>query len=443
MLDEILSEIDNIDDCTRYGKVSAVKGLLVEVVGITDISSIGSTCEIITRDGDKIKAEVVGISGNISLLIPFYDTIGIGVGCEVSVKAPDQSIYPSDAWLGRVINAFGEPIDGKGPLKKGNKAYSLKTSPPPSNSRHRIKKKVDMGVRAINSFLTCCYGQRMGIFAGSGVGKSMLMAMFTKFAACDIKVIGLIGERGREVQEFIEDYLGEEGMAKAVVIVATSDEAALIRKRATYLTMTVSEFYRDQGLEVMCMIDSITRFAMAQREIGLSAGEPPTTKGYTPSVFAELPKLLERAGPGMGEQGNITGLFSVLVEGDDTNEPISDAIRAIIDGHIVLDRSIADKGRYPAINILKSISRMIPNCNTDAENALITRAKNMLSTFADMEDMIKIGAYNEGSNNEVDDAIHYTKMIEQYLTQSEKEPDSLENSYSKLTDILNTNRARK
>lgn len=298
-----------------------------------------------------------------------------------------------------------------------------------------MRGKIDLGVRALNTFATCCRGQRMGIFAGSGVGKSVLLSMLARNTACDVAVIGLIGERGREVQEFIEDDLGPEGLARSVVVVATSDEPALMRRQAAYLTLALAEYFRDRDEDVLCMMDSVTRFAIAQREIGLSTGEPPTAKGYTPTVFAELPKLLERAGPGTG-QGSITGLFTVLVDGDDHNEPVADAVRAILDGHIVMERAIAERGRYPAINVLKSVSRTMPNCNAPDENALISRARTLMATYSDMEELIRLGAYRPGSDPLVDEAIHYHSALEAYLAQRKDEASDLATGYAALAEIL-------
>jgi flagellum-specific ATP synthase len=275
----------------------------------------------------------------------------------------------------------------------------------------------------------------MGIFAGSGVGKSVMMSMMARFSSHDVNVIGLIGERGREVQEFIEDYLGEDGLARSVVVVATSDESALMRKQASYLTMALAEFFRDEEKHVLCMMDSVTRFAMAMREIGLSAGEPPATKGYTPMVFSELPKLLERAGPGTGK-GMITGLFSVLVEGDDHNEPVADTVRGILDGHIVLDRAIAERGRFPAMNILKSISRTMPDCNPKDQQALIMRARQLMATYEDMADMIRLGAYRRGTDPQVDEAIVYNPQFEKFLSQQKDIKMEIDEGFAMLAQIM-------
>jgi flagellum-specific ATP synthase len=275
----------------------------------------------------------------------------------------------------------------------------------------------------------------MGIFAGSGVGKSVLLSMMARATEADVAVIGLVGERGREVQEFLQDDLGEAGLARSVVVVATSDESALMRRQAAYMTLAIAEYFRDRDADVLCMMDSVTRFAMAQREIGLSAGEPPTSKGYTPSVFAELPKLLERAGPGTGA-GTVTGLFSVLVEGDDHNEPVADAVRGILDGHIVLERAIAERGRYPAINILKSISRTMPDCNSIEENLLVNRARQLLATYEDMAEMIRLGAYRAGADPRTDESIHYYPMIEEFLRQDRADRDDIAAGYGRLATIL-------
>ncbi len=362
LLGSFQSEISRVPEVLYFGRVVGVKGLLVEVSGIQKHLSIGSRLRVETRGSARqgsVVCEVVGFRDDRALLLPFGSLDGVGMGCKATLVEDEAVVFPSSAWLGRVVNAMGEPIDGKGPLPRGPVAMPLRAAPPAAHERKRVDGKVDLGVRSINTFTTCCRGQRMGIFAASGVGKSVLLSMLVRYTASDVTVVGLIGERGREVQEFVEDDLGPEGLARSVVVVATSDETALMRRQAAYLTMTLSEFFRDQGQDVLCLMDSVTRFAMAQREIGLSGGEPPTTKGYTPTVFSELPKLLERAGPGTG-QGTITGLFTVLVEGDDHNEPVSDAVRGILDGHIVLERSIAERGRYPAINILRSVSRTMP-----------------------------------------------------------------------------------
>ncbi len=436
----LLPIIQQISDIPRYkvcGSVTAVKGLLIECEGLEHFLSIGSRCLIHNRVGPPLLTEVVGFKHHVALLMPFGNTEGIGVGCTVEFVSAKNEVYPDHSWLGRVINFQAEPLDGKGLLIKGVKPYSLNHTPPPAYQRKRVEDKIDLGVKAVNCFVSCCYGQRMGIFAGSGVGKSVLISMFTKHAAADVKIIGLVGERGREVQEFLDVYLGEEGLRNAIVIVATSDEPALVRRQAAQLTMSIAEYFRDLGKNVLCIIDNITRFAMAQREIGLASGEPPTMKAYTPTVFSELPRLLERAGPGANGVGSITGLFAVLVDGDDHNEPIADAVRGILDGHIVLERSIAERGRFPAVDVLKSLSRTMPGCNTKEENEIVNKARKLFADYNEMADMIKIGAYKRGSNPEIDLAITLVPKIEAFLKQLPDESTNLSEGYAKLASIVN------
>lgn len=432
----LTQEIERIQTERRYGRVTGVRGLLVEVAGIGQHVSIGSRLEVETRGVRRVPIEVVGFRHQTALAMPYDALEGVGVGCKAVVTQSEPVVFPSNAWLGRVVNALGEPIDGKGPIMQGTRPRLLRDNPPPAHGRQRVGGKVDVGVRALNTFITCCRGQRLGIFAGSGVGKSVLLSMVARHSSADISVIGLIGERGREVQEFIEDDLGPEGLARSVVVVATSDESALMRRQAAHLTLTLAEFFRDDGAEVMCMMDSVTRFAMAQREIGLAGGEPPTSKGYTPTVFTELPRLLERAGPGPRGRGNITGLFTVLVEGDDHNEPVADAVRGILDGHIIMERAIAERGRYPAINVLKSISRTMPRCNSEGENLIVREAKRYMSTYADMEEMIRLGAYRQGSNPEVDAAIGYHDAFEEFLGQWKDDKTPLAEGYLLMRQIL-------
>jgi flagellum-specific ATP synthase len=434
-LGNLASEVDKIAEFRLYGRVTAVLGMMVEVGGVDRALSIGDRLHLQARGGKRVSCEIVGFKDGRALAMPFGALDGIGIGSRAEISDAAPVIFPHEGWLGRVVNAMGEPVDGKGPLGDGPLGCPIKTQPPAAHTRRRVGEKLDLGVRTINTFMSVCKGQRMGIFAGSGVGKSMLMSMIARFTQSEVNVIGLIGERGREVQEFIQDYLGEEGLARSVVVVATSDESPLMRRQAAHMTLAVAEYFRDEGKTVMCMMDSVTRFAMAQREIGLATGEPPASKGYTPTVFAELPKLLERAGPGAGE-GTITGLFTVLVEGDDHNEPISDAVRGIIDGHIVLERGIADRGRYPAINVLRSVSRTMPDCNSAEENALVRRARALMATYDNMADMIRLGAYRKGSDPEVDEAIMYHASLEHFLSQDKNEPASLESGYAQLDAIL-------
>jgi flagellum-specific ATP synthase len=432
---DLIADITRLPSSRLYGRVAAVQGMLVEIAGVERDLSIGAHCDLLDRRSQRTTCEVVGFRNGRALAMSFGALDGVGLGCKAEVGDADPVIRPTRGWLGRVVNAFGEPIDGKGPLPVGPHACRLRNPPPAAHKRQRVGAKIDLGVRAINTFLTCCRGQRMGIFAGSGVGKSVLLSMMAKYTAADVSVIGLIGERGREVQEFIDDDLGPEGLARSVVVVATSDESPLLRRQAAHLTLTLAEYFRDEGDDVLCLMDSVTRFAMAMREIGLSAGEPPASKGYTPSVFAELPRLLERAGPGTGK-GSITGLFTVLVEGDDHNEPVADAVRGILDGHIILDRSIGERGRYPAINILRSVSRTMPGCNNDEENALVRKARRYISTYEDMAELIRLGAYKKGSDAAVDEAIHYYPAIEKFLGQLKTDRTDLAGGYAGLAQIL-------
>jgi flagellum-specific ATP synthase len=431
----LAEQISDIDGVNIYGRVVGVRGLMVEIAGPIHAMSVGARIVIDTGGNRLIPSEVIGFSGNNAVVMPFASLEGVRRGCRAVIANAASQVRPSPLWLGRVINAMGEPIDGKGPLPLGPSPMPYRNSPPPAHSRRRVGPPLDLGVRALNTFLTCCRGQRLGIFAGSGVGKSVLLSMLARNVDADITVIGLVGERGREVQEFLQDDLGDAGLARSVVVVATSDEPALMRRQAAYLTLAIAEYFRDDDKDVLCLMDSVTRFAMAQREIGLSAGEPPTAKGYTPTVFTELPKLLERAGPGTGV-GTITGIFTVLVDGDDHNEPIADAVRGILDGHIVMQRSIAERGRYPAINILKSVSRTMPKAADPAYLPVITRARQVMATYADMEELIRLGAYRAGSSAEVDEAIRLHGPLEGFLRQAKDEVSSLGVGYGQLEQIL-------
>jgi flagellum-specific ATP synthase len=431
----LAEQIGDIDAVNIYGRVVGVRGLMVEVAGPIHAMSVGARIVIETGGQRSIPCEVIGFSGHNAVVMPFAGLDGVRRGCRAVIANAAAQVRPSSAWLGRVVNAMGDPIDGKGPLPQGPSPMPFRNTPPPAHSRKRVGAPLDLGVRALNTFLTCCRGQRMGIFAGSGVGKSVLLSMLAKNADADVSVIGLVGERGREVQEFLQEDLGEEGLARAVVVVATSDEPALMRRQAAYLTMSIAEYFRDEGQDVMCMMDSVTRFAMAQREIGLSVGEPPTAKGYTPTVFTELPKLLERAGPGTNE-GSITGIFTVLVDGDDHNEPVADAVRGILDGHIVMQRAIAERGRYPAINVLKSVSRTMPRSCDPQYLPLISRARQIMATYADMEELIRLGAYRAGSSAEVDEAIRLHEPLERFLGQGKDEATALQAGYQQLQQIL-------
>ena len=419
----------------HFGQVAAIRGALIEVEGLLNSARIGSRILIDCEDG-QLDAEVTGLDRDVAHCLPFNDPHGVGTGAQANLCASQSALRPSDAWLGRVVDGLGRPIDGKGPLVPGAERRPIKSDPPAAASRRRVGKRIETGIRALDVFAPLCNGQRLGLFAGSGVGKSTLLSMLARWTECDVAIIGLIGERGREVQEFIEDNLGPEGLARSIVVVATSDSPALMRRQAAWTTLALSEHFRDAGRDVLCMMDSVTRFAMAQREIGLANGEPPATKGYTPTVFAELPRLLERAGPGGPGQGSITGLFTVLVDGDDHDEPIADAVRGILDGHIVMSRKIGERGRFPAIDILKSVSRMLPDCHGEAENQIRLAAARILSTYADMEELVRLGAYKSGADPLVDTAIRLAPQIEQMLNQSKHDRGSAVEAFAHLASLL-------
>ncbi|GJE75314.1 putative ATP synthase YscN [Methylorubrum suomiense] len=437
-LSAALAALATVETLEIFGRVTAIRGLLVEVAGPVAAMRLGGRLDVVVEAGGAgtVPCEVIGFSGDRALAMPFGSLEGVRRGCPVLVRDEAAgAVRPSQGWLGRTVDALGRPIDGLGPLPQGPAIYPLRADPPPAHGRRRVGAPLDLGVRCINTFLTMCRGQRMGIFAGSGVGKSVLLSMLARYTAADVAVIGLVGERGREVQEFLQDDLGAAGLSRSVVVVATSDEPVLMRRNAAYVTLAVAEYFRDQGAQVLCMIDSITRFAMAQRDIGLAGGEPPTAKGYTPTVFSELPRLLERAGPGTGE-GAISGLFTVLVEGDDHNEPVADAVRGILDGHIVMERRIAETGRYPAINVLRSVSRTMPRACDPAHLPTVRRARKVLATYADMEELIRLGAYRAGASPEVDEAVALMPDLTAFLGQGKEEATSISEGYARLAAIV-------
>ena len=427
-----------------HGRVAGVSGLVALIEGLGIQASVGDRLDLFTRQGTPIAAEIVGFRDGQAEAMPFARLDGLGPG-SLAVLRPDRGTLPvSNLWLGRVIDPLGQPMDGMGALPAGNTARPVHTEAPPATIRARLGDRIDLGVRAIDCFATCRDGQRLGLFAGSGIGKSTLLGMLARGATCDVVVVALVGERGREVREFLEDELGAAALPRTVAVVATSDTSPLMRRQAAYAAMTVAEHFRDQGCSVLLLMDSVTRFCLALREIGLSAGEPPATRGYPPSVFAELPRLLERAGPGTvvpGRRvGRITALFTVLVEGDDHNEPIADAIRGILDGHVVLDRRIAESGRYPAIDVLRSLSRAAAGCLTAEEAALVQRCRKLLALHGNMADMVRLGAYRAGSDPEVDEAMALVPRIEAVLTQRPDDVVPLSGAFARLRAAMEAGR---
>jgi len=428
-----LSAVRSAEFIRRTGKVSQFFGLVVESQG-PDVF-VGELCEIYSRtQGNPVAAEVVGLKEGRVLMMPYEEPRGISLGSEVIATGRAVYVPVGDGLLGRVIDAFGSPLDGRpiGPLPR---SYSLYHEPVNPLRRTRIRDVLETGVRSIDTLLTLGRGQRLGIFAGSGVGKSTLLGMIARNMDADVNVIALVGERGREVRDFIDDILGPEGLARSVVVVATSDQPALVRMRAAFAATAIAEYFRDEGKDVVLTMDSLTRFAMAQREIGLSIGEPPTARGYTPSVFSLLPKLLERGGA-YERGGSITALYTILVDGDDLNDPIADSVRAIVDGHIVLSRQIANRGHYPAIDILSSVSRLMPDLATAAELLTAKKAIKLLSTYQASRDLIDVGAYRSGVNPELDRAIKVIPQLEEFLTQEPTAVESRQHSTIHLHELV-------
>lgn len=424
-------QLELMDDTIHSGRVSQVVGLTIESIGPT--TNIGDLCLIQPRTGRGIPAEVVGFRDQKVLLMPLSELTGIGPGSLVTATGSPLTISVSEGLLGRVLDGLGHPMDGKGYVPVA-KQRSVQGRIPKPLERQRITSPLSVGVRAIDGLLTCGKGQRIGVFAGSGVGKSTLLGMMARNTEADVNVIALIGERGREVREFLERDLGPEGMARSVVVVATSDQPALVRIKGAMVATTIAEFFRDLGQDVLFVMDSVTRLALAQREVGLATGEPPATRGYTPSVFALLPRILERTGP--GRVGTITAFYTVLVEGDDLNEPVSDTVRGILDGHIVLNRALAEKNHYPAIDVLASVSRLMTEVSSKKHQTLAGQIKASMATYADAEDLINIGAYAPGSNPQIDDAIRLHPGITGFLRQEVNETCAWPDTLARLEQVL-------
>ncbi|MPM20339.1 putative ATP synthase YscN [bioreactor metagenome] len=426
-----LRAASQVETMKLSGKIAEIIGLVIEAHGPN--ANLGELCYIRPRNRNfLIPAEVVGFRQNRVLLMPVGEMDGIGPGCEVISAQQTLKVPVGPQLLGRILDGLGKPMDGKGPILT-NHQYSLHAMPPPPLSRRRISDKLAVGVRAIDGLITLGRGQRVGIMAGSGVGKSTLLGMMARNTDADINVIALIGERGREVREFIERDLSEEGLKRSVVVVATSDQPALVRIKGAMTATAIAEYFRDQGRNVILMMDSVTRFAMAQREVGLTIGEPPATRGYTPSVFAMLPKLLERSGT--GESGSITGIYTVLVDGDDMNEPIADAVRSILDGHIVLSRNMAALNHYPAIDVLASVSRVMLEIVEKDHYQAAQQLRSIMATYREAEDLINIGAYVQGSNPNIDKAISVIEGVKKFLQQGVYETTTLDQAVSRLTEL--------
>lgn len=424
-----IKAVETLEPIKTNGRITRVVGLVME--GLGPGSSVGEICNVYPKDsGEPIQCEVVGFSGDKILLMPLGEVRGVGPGSKIVAKKGNAAVMVGHGLLGRTIDGLGSPIDGLGHVEV-EKEYPLYRTPPNPIKRRRITRHLNVGIKAINGLLTVGKGQRVGIFAGSGVGKSVLLGMMARNTEADVNVIAMVGERGREVKEFIEKDLGPEGLEKSVLVVATSDQPPLVRMRAALIATAIAEYFRDRGSDVLLMMDSISRFAMAQREVGLAVGEPPATKGYPPSVFAFLPRILERAGTSEGE-GTITGFYTILVEGDDVNDPVADAAKATLDGHIVLSRELASHGHYPAIDVLTSVSRVMTDIVTPEHMQFALNLKSVLATYKKAYDIISIGAYKEGSNPDVDHALSVIDRINSYLRQEINENVNYDDSLQGL-----------
>lgn len=433
---QLIDQVSNISTYKKYGKVKRVIGLMIESQGPD--SSIGDVVKIhvnsVHSGPQVLLAEVVGFNDDTVILMPYSSLKDIAPGCLVEGTGKPLEVKAGPELIGKVLDALGNPYDGFS-LPRGLKTIPTAQEPPNPLTRPPINERIEVGVKAIDAMLTCGKGQRVGIFAGSGVGKSTLLGMIARNTSAQLNVIALVGERGREVLEFIERDLGPEGLSRSIVVAATSDQPALMRIKAAFTATAIAEYFRDRGMDVMLMMDSVTRVAMAQREIGLATGEPPATRGYTPSVFAILPTLLERTGT--STKGTITAFYTVLVDGDDMNEPIADAVRGILDGHIVLDRTLANKGQYPAINILKSVSRLMNHIADPEHVKAANRMRELYFTYAKSEDLINIGAYKRGTSREIDEAIQYEPLITNFLKQGFKDKVTLQETVQELIQLSN------
>lgn len=430
-INQLIQSLEHTETFTHFGKIKRVVGLMIESTG-PDVK-MGEVCYIHTSKRDKIMAEVVGFNDDVVVLMPYTEINDVGPGSLVEATRHPLSVKVGQRLVGKVVNAIGQPLDDT-MLPHGLVAIKTEQSPPNPLKRPRILEPIEIGVKTIDTLLTVGKGQRVGIFAGSGVGKSTLLGMIARNSEADLNVIALIGERGREVREFIEKDLGSEGLSKSIVVVATSDQPALMRIKGAYTATAIAEYFRDRGLNVNLMMDSVTRVAMAQREVGLATGEPPTTKGYPPSVFAILPKLLERTGT--SDLGTITAFYTVLVDGDDLNDPIADTTRGILDGHFVLDRKLAERGQFPALNVLKSISRVMPQITTEKEQKLANELRGYLSSYEENYELIQIGAYKRGSSPQVDRAIALYPKIISFLKQGTLEDCTRETAMSQIESLL-------